>query len=312
MAELGGWESPFHSLVQLPPLNTFTLRWYGRLRSFRGILTRMGHRFPRKRAENKSFTSTKVDVRWTKWGNWHIFLAGVLHCGRVGGPSVRVREPPEQRHAPVHLRHAGPVLLSVPGERSLLQSRGLRQQNTHQVPSGLCFWKGISKSDTCNANQTQHWPIPITANCLPPSNLGLCLLFSHTDYLHVLCRHVHKSPLCLPVPTSASFIPCFQCPFKTSKVHFLLPLMYSEASGCMSALLQGCRCCVWRNALLYRLVVSSGYWSTLLWSPSCPLTNTKNQAAFKVTKVPILPYSDTRFELHWVVLTASACLSARI
>lgn len=174
------------------------------------------------------------------------------------------------------------------------------------------FWKGISKSDTYNANQTQHWPIPITANCLPPSNLGICLLFSHTVYLHVLCRHIHKSPLCLPVPTSASFIPCFQCPFKTSKVHFLLALMYSEASGCMSALLQGCRCRVWINAVLYRLVVSSGYWSTLLWSPSCPLTNTKNQAAFKVTKVPILPYSDTRFELHRVVLTASTCLSARI
>lgn len=88
--------------------------------------------------------------------------------------------------------------------------------------------KGISKSDTCNANRTQHWPIPITANRLPPSNLALCLFFSHADYLHVLCRHVHKSPLCLALPTSASFLPCFQCPSfrvassRTFNMHFSL------------------------------------------------------------------------------------------
>lgn len=61
------------------------------------------------------------------------FPTGVLHSRCVRGPSFCVREPPEQRHTPLHLRHTGPVLLSVAGECPVLQSRGLRQQHADQV-----------------------------------------------------------------------------------------------------------------------------------------------------------------------------------
>lgn len=79
--------------------------------------------------------SNQTVGQWSKDDliSFPLFLTGVLHSRCVRGPSVCVCEPPEQCHTPLHLRHTGPVLLSVTGECSVLQSWGLRQQHTDQV-----------------------------------------------------------------------------------------------------------------------------------------------------------------------------------
>lgn len=52
---------------------------------------------------------------------------GILHRRRLRGPGVRVREPQQQQHEPVHLRGRGAQVLLVPGERAVLQPRRGRQ-----------------------------------------------------------------------------------------------------------------------------------------------------------------------------------------
>lgn len=52
---------------------------------------------------------------------------GILHRRRLRGPGVRVREPQQQQHEPVHLRGRGTQVLLVPGERAVLQPRRGRQ-----------------------------------------------------------------------------------------------------------------------------------------------------------------------------------------
>ena len=72
-------------------------------------------------------------------------------------------------------------------------------------------------------------PIPpsgiTTANHLPPSNPILCILFSHTSYLHVLFYFIHKSPF-----WSSSWPPVWQSKphHPSTNIFIICPLYMSK------------------------------------------------------------------------------------
>ncbi|XP_068171323.1 complement decay-accelerating factor isoform X2 [Antennarius striatus] len=128
-------------------------------------------------------------IHYTCNEGYSLFGKNNIMCSETGEYDS---QPPECK--------ASPKSIATPtGHRHKTVTTSAAPTGSSSAPTGVReFLTTEDKATAIITSTTAFQVFPtgvVTANQLPPSNPVFCILFSHTNHLHVLFHHIHKPPL---------------------------------------------------------------------------------------------------------------------